>query len=120
MNCAMEQRLGIQQTGQLIASMIIQVPGNTRQPNLMLQLPLGMDLSQGASLQIDANPALKIPIKACAQGGCVAQMALPAATLEQMKVAKTMTLTLAAGGNNQPVKVPFQTAGFATTYEKIK
>jgi invasion protein IalB len=118
LNCGMEQRLGVSQTGQQIAALIIQVPGATRQPNLVLQLPLGMNLTAGATLQIDANPALKVPIQACDQSGCIASMALPAATLGQMQVAKAMTLTVQGG--NKPIKVPFQMTGFAQTYEKIK
>jgi invasion protein IalB len=117
LNCAMEQRLGLQ-NGQQIAAMVIQVPGSTRQPAMILQLPLGMDLSAGATLQIDANPAVKVPIRSCDQNGCMASMALPAATLAQMQTAKAMTLTV--NGGNKPVKVPFTMTGFAQTYEKIK
>ena len=118
LNCAMEQRLGLPQTGQQLAAMVISVPGNSRQPVLTLQLPLGMDLTAGASLQIDANPALKVPIRSCDQNGCLASMALPAATLTQMQTAKAMTLTVQGG--DKPVKVPFTMTGFAQTYEKIK
>jgi invasion protein IalB len=118
LNCAMEQRLGISQTGQQLAALVIQVPGSTRQPNLILQLPLGMDLTAGAALQIDANPAVKVPIRSCDQNGCIATMALPAATLTQMQTAKAMTLTVQGG--NKPVKVPFTMTGFAQTFEKIK
>jgi invasion protein IalB len=118
LNCGMEQRLAVQQTGQLIAALVIQVPGATRTPNLILQLPLGMNLTAGATLQIDANPAIRVPIQACDQQGCIASMALPAATLTQMQTAKAMTLTVQGG--NKPVKVPFTMTGFAQTYEKIK
>jgi invasion protein IalB len=117
LNCAMEQSLGLQ-NGQRIAAMSVQVPGGTRQPVLILQLPLGMSLTAGATLQIDANPALKVPIQACDQGGCIASMALPAATLAQMQAAKAMTLTVQSG--NKPIKVPFTMTGFAQTYDKIK
>ena len=119
LNCGMEQRLGVQQTGQLIAGMIIQVPGATRQPNLIMQLPLGMNLSAGAVLQMDALQGVRIPIQSCDQNGCVAFMALPAATLAQMQAAKTMSLTLQSS-QNKPVKVPFTMTGFAQTYDKIK
>lgn len=117
LNCAMEQRIGLQ-NGQQLAALVIQVPGSTRQPNLLLQLPLGMNLAAGATLQIDANPALKVPIQACDQNGCIAVMALPAATLAQMQAAKAMSLTVQGG--NKPIKVPFTMTGFAQTYEKIK
>lgn len=119
LNCGMQQRLGVQQTGQLIAALAIQVPSQTRKPSMILQLPLGMNLAQGASLQIDANPAIKVPIQSCDQSGCVAIMALPDATLAQMMAAKGMTLTL-MNAANKPIKVPFQMTGFATTYNNIK
>lgn len=119
LNCGMEQRLGVQQTGQLIAAMGIQVPATTRKPTMILQLPLGMNLSQGATLQIDANPALKIPIQSCDQSGCVAVMAIPDATLAQMMTAKAMNLTV-MNAANKPIKVPFTMTGFATTFNAIK
>lgn len=119
LNCAMEQRLGVASTGQLVAAMVIQVPGATRQPNLILQLPLGLSLTAGATLQMDALPAMKVPIQSCDQNGCVAFMALPAATLAQMQAAKTMKLSVQANAQ-KPITVNFQTAGFAQTYEKIK
>jgi invasion protein IalB len=113
----MEQRIGLQ-NGQQLAALVIQVPGSTRQPTLLLQLPLGMNLTAGATLQIDANPALKVPIQACDQNGCIAVMALPAATVTQMQSAKAMNLTVQGG--NKPIKVPFTMTGFAQTFEKIK
>lgn len=119
LNCGMEQRLGVQQTGQLIAAMAIQVPSTTRKPTMVLQLPLGMNLAAGATLQIDANPALKVPIQSCDQSGCVAVMALPDATLAQMMAAKTMNLTVMNAGN-KPIKVPFTMTGFAGVYNNIK
>lgn len=119
LNCAMEQRLGVAQTGQLIAAMVIQVPGQTRQPTMILQLPLGLNLAAGATLQMDALPAVKVPVQSCDQGGCVAMMALPAATLAQMQTAKAMKLTL-QGGQQKPVTVNFQMTGFAQVYDKIK
>jgi invasion protein IalB len=118
LNCAMEQRLAVQ-SGQLLASMNIQVPGATRAPTLVLQLPLGLSLAAGASLQMDALPPVKIPIKACEQNGCVAFMALPATTIAQMQTAKTMSLVI-QNLQNKEVKVPFTMTGFAATYAKIK
>ena len=97
--------------------MIVQVPGTTRQPNLILQLPLGMNLAAGAVLKIDAA-SVKVPIQSCDKHGCIAIMALPVATLAQLQAAKTLTLTMQGG--QKPVTVPFTMTGFAQTFAKIK
>ena len=49
----MEQTAVLTKTGQLIVLVNIRVPGDTRAPVAVIQLPLGLNLPAGAKLQVD-------------------------------------------------------------------
>jgi invasion protein IalB len=51
--CEIEQSLFITKTGQLVASVNIKIPPDTRLPVMMIQLPVGLFLPGGVNLQID-------------------------------------------------------------------
>ena len=50
-------------TGQLIVLAAVRVPGDTRTPTAVLQLPLGLNLPAGAKVQIDDGKAVDMPVQ---------------------------------------------------------
>ncbi|WP_204312956.1 invasion associated locus B family protein, partial [Stenotrophomonas maltophilia] len=70
LECAMEQTAVLSKTGQLIVLVNIRVPGDTRAPVALIQLPLGLNLPVGAKLQVDDGKAVDVPIQTCEARGC--------------------------------------------------
>ena len=60
-------------------------------PAIMFRLPLGARAAQTIGFAIDKNTLFRAPVR-CSDKECVAQGALPAEALEQMKAGKTLML----------------------------
>jgi len=58
----------------LVVLINIRVPTDTHAPVALVQLPLGLNLPDGAKLQVDDGNAINLPIKTCE-----ARVATPAA-----------------------------------------
>ena len=48
------------------------MPGDTRTPSALIQLPLGLNMPDGAKLQVDDGPATDMQIQTCEASGCYA------------------------------------------------
>ena len=61
----MEQRLTIQQTGQLFATMTVRVAAPARSPALMMVTPLGIYLPAGVMLHVAGQPSQTLELQSC-------------------------------------------------------
>ena len=76
LECVIEQTAVLTKTGQLIVLINIRVPADTRAPIVLVQLPLGLNLPNGAKLQIDDGKTYDLQIQTCEARGCYANMPL--------------------------------------------
>jgi invasion protein IalB len=67
-----EQTAVLSKTGQLIVLINIRVPTDTHTPVALVQLPLGLNLPDGAKLQVDDGKVTNLPIQTCEARGCYA------------------------------------------------
>ena len=68
----MEQRLFVQQTGQLVIVVSVRVPHAPRTPAMLIQLPLGLFLPAGIQLGVDDGATQNLPVQRCDANGCYA------------------------------------------------
>ena len=117
--CRAGQSLFIKKTGQRFLSVAVAIAPDTKKPNLLLQLPLGVYLPAGVSLQIGKDAAKTLPFESCDQGGCVAEYAVTDAELGAM--AKGADLTISAQNlQKKSFTLQVPALGFAAAYAKIK
>jgi len=119
LECAMEQTAVLTKTGQLIVLINIRVPGDTRTPAALIQLPLGLNLPGGAKLQIDDGKAFDVPIQTCEQRGCFANAQIAPDMLSALKTGKQLKISFQNLGK-ETITIPMPLADFATAYDKIK
>ena len=119
LECAMEETAVLSKTGQLVVLVNIRVPGDTRAPILLVQLPLGLSLTAGAKLQVDDGKVTDLPIQTCESRGCYATIPIPADLLAAIKAGKQLKLSLQSM-NNEPIVIPMPLGDFAAAYDKIK
>ena len=55
---------------QIVAAVAIRIPPDTKKPVLMVQLPLGIQVTEQVTVQVDEGKAERYPIQTCAQNGC--------------------------------------------------
>jgi invasion protein IalB len=118
-DCSIEQTVVLTNTGQLVASVLVRVPTDTRQPVMMIQVPVGLYLPAGLSLQIDDGKAQPVPLQTCDLKGCYAGMQVSPELIAALKAGKRLTMTFQNMAKTN-VAVPLALDNFADAYQKIQ
>ncbi|WP_426434370.1 invasion associated locus B family protein [Bradyrhizobium genosp. P] len=119
LECAMEQTAVLSKTGQLVVLVNIRVPGDTRAPVALIQLPLGLNLPMGAKLQVDEGKPVDVQVQTCEARGCYITAPIGADILAALKSGKQLKVSFQTL-NKETISIPMPLADFATVYEKIK
>jgi invasion protein IalB len=119
LECAMEQNAILTKTGQLVVLVNIRVPGDTRAPVALVQLPLGLNLQTGAKFQIDEGKSADLPIQTCENRGCYASVPISPETLNAMRSGKQLKISFQDLGK-ETITIPLSLNDFSAAYDKIK
>jgi invasion protein IalB len=119
LECAIEQNAVLPRTGQLVIAVNIRVAADTHTPSALIQLPLGLNIPNGARLQVDDGKATDLQIQTCEARGCYAGTAIAPDLLAAMKSGKQLKISF-QNLNKETLTVPLPLADFAAAYDKIK
>lgn len=119
LECAMEQTAVLTKTGQLIVLVNIRVPGDTRAPVVLVQLPLGLNLPAGAKIQVDDGKPTDLPVQTCEARGCFASSPIAPELLAAMKSGKQLKVSFQTLAK-ETVSIPMPLGDFAAAYERIR
>ncbi len=119
LECAMEQNAILTKTGQLVVLVNIRVPGDTRAPVALVQLPLGLNLQAGAKLQVDDGKSIDLPIQTCENRGCYASFPVSPEMLAALRSGKQLKV-LFQDLAKETITIPMALNDFTAAYDKIK
>jgi invasion protein IalB len=119
LECAVEQVVYLQKTGQLVAAVTIRVPADTHQPAMAVQVPVGLFLPAGVTLKIDEGKPLALALQTCDLKGCYAATQVSPEMLAALKTGKTLTITF-QNLTKENIGIPLQLTDFAQAYQKIQ
>ena len=85
LDCRAVQSVRLNDRGGATLNVAVRLPQDTKKPVLLLQLPLGLHLPTGVSVQIGQSDAKVIPFQICDQNGCMAQYAVTEAEIAAMQ-----------------------------------
>jgi invasion protein IalB len=119
LECAMEQNAVLTKTGQLVVLVNIRVPGDTRAPIALVQLPLGLNLQAGAKFQVDDGKGIDLPVQTCENRGCYASVPISPDMLNALRSGKQLKIIFQDLAK-ETIAVPMPLADFAAAYDKIK
>jgi invasion protein IalB len=119
LECAIEQNAVLPRTGQLVIAVNIRVPADTHTPSALIQLPLGLNIPNGAKLQVDDGKTTDLQIQTCEARGCYAGTTIAPELLAAMKSGKQLKVSF-QNLNKETLTVPLPLADFAAAYDKIK
>jgi invasion protein IalB len=119
LECAMEQNAVLTKTGQLVVLVNIRVPGDSRAPIALVQLPLGLNLQAGAKFQIDDGKSVDLPVQTCENRGCYASIPVSPEMLAALKSGKQLKI-LFQDLAKETITIPMPLNDFAAAYDKIK
>jgi invasion protein IalB len=119
LECAIEQTAVLSKTGQLVVLVNIRVPSDTHAPVALVQLPLGLNLPEGAKFQVDDGKPIDLPIQTCENRGCYASTPIAPELLAALKSGKQLKVSF-QNLNKETITIPMPLADFSAAYEKIK
>lgn len=119
LECAMEQNAILTKTGQLVVLVNIRVPGDTRTPIALVQLPLGLNLQAGAKFQVDDGKTIDLPIQTCENRGCYASVPISPELLNALRSGKQLKIIFQDLAK-ETLAIPMPLTDFAAAYDKIK
>jgi invasion protein IalB len=119
LECQMEQRAVMSGSGQLIGSVTVRVPSQTRKPVLMIRGPLGLSLAAGVVLDVDGGGSETLALQTCDASGCFAGAPLSDAMLVAMEKGKTLNVAF-QNLNRETIRLPMSLVGFASTDGTIR
>ena len=120
LECSAIQSLAIKQPGggSPRIDVAVHISTESRQPEMLLGLPLGLYLPAGVSLQFGGAAGKRIAIETCALNGCMAKYPISGAEISAMARGDNLKLSVTAG-NKQPVTFTVPSFGFAAAYQKV-
>jgi len=116
--CAISQRV-ITTNGQLVGSITLRVPADSKDPVAMVQMPLGLFLPAGVTLDVDGTQPLAFPLQTCNATGCYTGFVLPAGMLERMFKGEKLNVTFQYL-DRKSVVLPMSLAGFTEAFGRIR
>lgn len=119
LDCVMEQRVVISNTGQLLAGITIRMPAGSTSPVMMIQTPYGLYLPAGLKLSVGEQSFDALPLQTCDNQGCYAGEQVSEALLTAMKGGESLQITFQDQGRRD-INVPVSLLGFTAAFEKIQ
>lgn len=118
-DCRVTQNIELTKTGHRLLSVVVRIPRETGSPVMMFNLPHGLYLPAGTTLQIDRTDPKAIVIETCDVKGCYASVNVDEVLLAALKQGSTLTVTF-QNLARQPIAVPVTLVGFTAAFAKIQ
>ena len=96
----------------------VRVDPKSKKPTLLLQLPLGIYLPSGVTLNFGGGKAKAIAFESCNPNGCVAENEMTAAEIKTLVQGADLKLTVRSS-DKKPVEFNVPSKGFAAAYAKM-
>jgi invasion protein IalB len=116
--CRASQAIVVAQTRQVLTAVSVFKPTGSEALVMNLNIPHGLFLPAGMTVQVDAEPAQVLAIETCDAQGCYGNMPLPEKTLAAMRKGKQLTVTF-QNLTKSNVKVQLPLSGFPEALKKL-
>ena len=119
LDCRAIQQLFQRDTRQLVLSILVRQPADAKTAVMMIQLPLGLSLTEPVLLKVDNGQPERQSIQTCTNTGCLVGTPVPDKFLAAMRTGKELKLTVQdLAKKSIDLTVPL--LGFAPAYDKVK
>ena len=98
---------------------LYQYVAEEKKPVIIVQVPLGILVSEAVALSVDGDQPQRIVIETCTPAGCFAGSVVPDALIAKMRTGKEIKIVF-SNVARQPLTVTMPLSGFAVAYDKVK
>ena len=102
-----------------VLTLVVRTTEDAKKPVMLIQVPLGIFLPAGITLQIGEDAAKKLPLQSCSQEGCLTEYAVTDAEIAVMQQDADLTVSV-QDLKKAPVTLQVPGLGFAAAYSKMK
>jgi invasion protein IalB len=119
LQCQAEQSIFVMPQRQLLVSVVMRIPTDTKAPTLYVRVPLGISIPEGAAIKVDEGQPQTAALQTCDQQGCFGNMPATPELVTAMGTGKTLNVIF-QNMKKEPITVPVPLAGFAAAFQKIQ
>jgi len=120
LDCRAVQSLFLKNTGQRLLTVAVRVPPDSKKPTMLIQVPLGVYLPAGITLQVGKEAAKTLPYQNCNQAGCIAEYAVTEAEIAAMQKGSDLRVSVQNLAKQTGFDVTVSVLGFDVAYAKVK
>jgi invasion protein IalB len=118
-DCEMSQMVIVPQSRQVLLRLEVQVPADQSGSRMMLQMPHGIYLPEGLTLEIDQQAWQETGLQTCDGNGCYAALQLDGDALRRLQEGTQLTVSFHSL-SREVVSVPVDLNGFTEAYNRIR
>ncbi len=107
------------QGDRLLIAVLVRRPPDAKQAQMMIQLPLGLNLTEAVQIRVDAGTVESQPIQTCTNVGCFVSMTINDKLLAIMRTGKELKITV-QDSTKKPVELALPLLGFGLAYDKVR
>ena len=119
LDCRAVQQLVNREDKQVVAQLVARVPADTKAPVLLIQLPLGINLTEPVQLKIDGGAAEPYPVQTCTNAGCLVSVPLKDPMMSAMRGGTTLKVTV-SDTSKRTLNIDVPLLGFGLAFDKAK
>ena len=108
------------QGDRLLVAVLVRAAGRSQgRPQMTIQLPLGLNLTEAVQIKVDNGPTESQPIQTCTNIGCFVSMTLNDKFVAAMRSGKDLKITV-QDADKKPVEMALPLLGFGLAYDKVE
>jgi invasion protein IalB len=119
LDCRAVQQLFHRESRQLLISLLVRPAADGKSGAMIVQLPLGLNLTEPILIKVDNGTPEKQAIQTCTNVGCFVAMTLTDKLVAAMRGGTELKLTM-QDANKKPVDLALPLLGFGLAFDKAK
>jgi len=119
LECRAVQQVYHRESRQLLVSLAVKPAADGKTGAMIVQLPLGLNLTEPITLKVDSGAPEKQAIQTCTNVGCFVAMTIADKLLAAMRTGSELKLTM-QDANKKPVDIGLPLLGFGLAFDKAK
>ncbi|WP_170149628.1 invasion associated locus B family protein [Rhodoplanes roseus] len=119
LDCRAVQQLFNRETRQLVLSILVRQPRDAKAAVMMIQVPLGISLTDPMQIKVDAGQPERQAVQTCTAAGCFVGLSVPDRLLAAMRTGTELKLSF-VDGSKKAIDLTVPLLGFGLAFDKVK
>ncbi len=119
LDCRAIQQMINREDKQLVAQLSARIAPDTKAPVLLIQLPLGISLTEPVQLKVDNGTVERYPVQTCTNVGCIVSVPLKDPLMAAMRTGTLLKISI-QDTNKRTINIDVPLLGFGLAFDKAK